>query len=159
MISLTIPERRMGRPSSCKLTWCQEALPSLFTASKTFTPLWGWRELGLLVFENFLGAEHPCKMRVPQVCDTAQGISNQGLWENLRFLSGSLPWALILPNCDRHVEHSPVLAAFTLHLTVSPDRAVALPLWDSACVSHFWWQRITETLRNFFFHLFLLVGG
>lgn len=133
----------MGWPSSWKLTWCQEALSSLFTASETVTPLWGWRELGLLVFENFLGAEHPCKMWVPQICDTAQGISN------LREPQIS-QWkpTLGLPNCERHVEHFP-LYLLRLHCTlpVLPDREAALPLWDSACVSHFWWQRITETLK------------
>lgn len=70
------------------------------------------------------------------------------IWENLRFFSGSPPWAFIPLNSERHVERFP-LYLLRLHCTLSafPDRAAALPLWDSARVSHFWWQRITETLK------------
>lgn len=88
---------------------------SLFTASEIITPLWGWRELGLLVFENFLGAEHPRKMWVPQICDTAQGISNlrEPQISQWKPTLGFYPTKLWKARGTR----SPVLAAFTLHLT------------------------------------------
>lgn len=138
----------------------------LFTATEIFTPSWWWRELGLLEVENFLGAMHLCKMRVPQICDIAQGTSNQGLWTNLRFLSGSLPCAFILPDWEGTWNALPcVCYLFIVHhlwsltemhfilcgaLHVSPvsDDEELRRLWELTCASRAVIEIIISMLSN-----------